>query len=311
MKALASTDNHSIRQSNETSRELSRQLAGAGRSERGRTRIGLRCTARRRIRGIRATLGDGGAAGVADLSLVQAAMGLSQGRLPLPKSSGSALQQLARLPITRLGELGTRGPLDRDVGGRRSAAVRARGPFEIVPVQGVPTFPVLWGHDAAHERKLVVAPDSMGTVLPGRAPDAASLWRTASRLHCNRDFQLNSQSLAACLTPSAAIGGRAWSSGTRTSAGVAHRAHDRRKGVESVPETLRQNPRGTLRLYRVAAQRAMKCSCSSSVGAFAAQSARVAAASAGRPSAASASARNQRARASLGRCGLPTPRFSG
>ena len=39
---------------------------------------------------------------------------------------------------------------------------------------------------------------------------AAKVWATATRLHFNRDFRLNSQSLAACLTPEPAIGGRAW-----------------------------------------------------------------------------------------------------
>ena len=34
--------------------------------------------------------------------------------------------------------------------------------------------------------------------------------RTASRLHFNRDFRINSQPLAACLTPDLSIGGRAW-----------------------------------------------------------------------------------------------------
>lgn len=32
----------------------------------------------------------------------------------------------------------------------------------------------------------------------------------ASRLHCNLDFRLNSQSLAMCLTPQKCLGGRAW-----------------------------------------------------------------------------------------------------
>lgn len=40
---------------------------------------------------------------------------------------------------------------------------------------------------------------------------AVRTWeRTASRLHSNRDFRLNSQSLAMCITPEEAIGGRAW-----------------------------------------------------------------------------------------------------
>ena len=39
---------------------------------------------------------------------------------------------------------------------------------------------------------------------------AARVWETATRLHFNLDFRLNSQSLAACLTPEPTIGGRAW-----------------------------------------------------------------------------------------------------
>ena len=40
---------------------------------------------------------------------------------------------------------------------------------------------------------------------------AVRTWeRTASLLHSNRDFQLNSQSLAMCITPEETLGGRAW-----------------------------------------------------------------------------------------------------
>ena len=70
---------------------------------------------------------------------------------------------------------------------------------------------MLWGHDAKRERNLVVPPDSEGEVRPNCDAHAARLWnKTASRLHFNLDFQINSQSLTACLTPTKAIGGRAW-----------------------------------------------------------------------------------------------------
>jgi len=39
---------------------------------------------------------------------------------------------------------------------------------------------------------------------------AERVWCAATRLHFNLDFQLNSQSLAACLTPEPALGGSAW-----------------------------------------------------------------------------------------------------
>ena len=70
---------------------------------------------------------------------------------------------------------------------------------------------MLWSHDAKRERSLVVPPDSEGEVRPGCQARAVTAWNaTASRLHFNRDFQINSQSLTACLTPAKAIGGRAW-----------------------------------------------------------------------------------------------------
>ena len=79
------------------------------------------------------------------------------------------------------------------------------------PFRVVPQYPVLWGHDAERERSLVVLPDSEGEVRPGCDARAIDVWNaTASRLHFNLDFRINSQSLTACLTPAKAIGGRAW-----------------------------------------------------------------------------------------------------
>ncbi len=164
----------------------------------GSTRIGT---------GIRASLRDGGCAGVVDLQLVEAAMGLRGGSLPLVRTGDTR-----PIPLVALGTLGERGPVDRDIGGRVKSNVKPRGPFRVVPIVGVPTFPILWGHAAARERRLTVLPDTMGKVRPGRQADASRVWETASPLHFNRDFRLNSQSLAACLTPDPAIGGTAWPS---------------------------------------------------------------------------------------------------
>ena len=57
---------------------------------------------------------------------------------------------------------------------------------------------------------MTVEPDRQGEVRMGCNARAADAWRTATRLHFNRDFRLNSQSLAACLTSARALGGRAW-----------------------------------------------------------------------------------------------------
>lgn len=157
--------------------------------------------------GLPATLADGGMASVLDVSLADAALHLQNGVLPLPQVASQE-----PLPTICLSQIGQRGPVHRDVGGKPNTSQQARGPFKIVPLSGVPTFPALWGHDAPRERRLIVNPDSMGSVRTGRAADAAAVWRTASRLHFNLDFRLNSQSLAACLTPTRAIGGVAWPS---------------------------------------------------------------------------------------------------
>ena len=185
----------------QTARALRRVLGETGSDRRFEAWLGEQRVAG----GIRATLGDGGCAGIADLSLAQTAMDLAEGRFSLPRSGEPLI-----LLTARLGALADRGPLDRDVGNLRGAGREARGPFTILPLRGKPTFPVLWGHRADRERQLVVEPDSMGSVRPERDQDARAVWRTASRLHFNRDFRMNSQSLAACLTPAPAIGGTAW-----------------------------------------------------------------------------------------------------
>ena len=150
---------------------------------------------------------DGGCAGVANPEVTKTAQALSHGYLRLPRRTAT------RIPLTPLATLGRRGPLDRDISGTaRSQAGKSRGPFDIQPLPpaGPPSYPVLWGHDAARERKFVVEPDTQGTVRRDMHDEALNIWDAASRLHLNRDFQLNSQSLAACLTPSPCIGGRAW-----------------------------------------------------------------------------------------------------
>ena len=156
---------------------------------------------------IRASLADGGCTALRDADVVSAALNLPRGALHLPRRLDAD-----PLPVTSLGNLGARGKYHQDISGpEENRAGVPRGPFNIIPWrEGTPTYPVLWWHDAARERRLVVAPDSEGLVRPGRRQHAIDVWETATRLHFNRDFRLNSQSLAACLTPEQSIGGRAW-----------------------------------------------------------------------------------------------------
>ena len=153
---------------------------------------------------IRAPLSQGGCASLRETTLADTALGLAKGTLRLPRGYA------APLATTRLGDLGEKGLLHRDISGKASNGT-PRGPFDIIPIQRVPEYPVLWKHDAVRERGLVVPPDSEGEVRPGCDDHAVSVWnQTASRLHFNLDFRINSQSLTACLTPAKAIGGRAW-----------------------------------------------------------------------------------------------------
>ena len=116
--------------------------------------------------------------------------------------------ETTNIPVTILDALGSRGLLHRDLAG-----APPRGLFDKAPLRPgqVPTYPALWGHDARRERSFVVDVDCELLTRRGYESKAADAWRRfASRLHLTIDFRLNSQSLAACLTPEKALGGTAW-----------------------------------------------------------------------------------------------------
>ena len=158
---------------------------------------------------IRGTLSETGCAGVREAGVVETATGLVRGELRLPRQHDSI-----PLPVAKLDALGDRGLLHRDINGTEVSRTNLpRGPFDIVSVEPeeVSTWPALWAHNAARETRMIVMPDSAGAVRPGCDERAAEVWQnTASRLHFTLDFRLNSQPLAACLTPDLSIGGRAW-----------------------------------------------------------------------------------------------------
>ena len=164
-----------------------------------------------RQRGVRGDIRDAGAAGIRSNSVINAARELTAGQLRLPRQS-----QATSLPIVLLGAVAERGLVDRDISGGPTDPQKTgppQGPFVIrSPDAGeVPTYPVLWAHSAKGERTFVVQPDRCGDPREGDETRAAERWnRAASRLHSSRDFRLNSQSLAMCLTPDKCLGGRAW-----------------------------------------------------------------------------------------------------
>ena len=154
---------------------------------------------------VRAPLAEGGCTALREPTLAEAMLSLQTGTLALPRTNARPA-----VPVVPLGRLGRRGLLHRDISGKHPGGA-PRGPFDILVAYDRPLYPVLWAHDAERERRMVVAPDREGVVREGKEVQAVEAWQnTASRLHFNLDFRLNSQSLAACLTPEKSIGGRAW-----------------------------------------------------------------------------------------------------
>jgi hypothetical protein len=154
---------------------------------------------------------------IADLSLAQAAYQLAiEQRVWLPTMSNS---DATSIPITTVEKIGEIGPIHRDINGKTPQG-GIRGPFDTPPVKpnSVPTYPVLWSHDANRERTMSFEADCEG--IPRRGSTAAeraalalkvaSVWETASHCHFNCDFRFNSQSTGMQFTPRKTIGGRAW-----------------------------------------------------------------------------------------------------
>ncbi len=163
---------------------------------------------------IHAPLEDGGCAGVREAELARAMLRLRSSELVLPR-----LASPIPLRMTTLDDLGNLGLVDRSIGSRTKDPPSVQGPFWIAEGSEAASYPALWAHEAARERMIEVWPDSKGIVRedgprPAGLRDmrewAESVWSTATRLHYNRDFRLNSQSLAACLTPERTLGGTAW-----------------------------------------------------------------------------------------------------
>ena len=148
---------------------------------------------------IRATLADGGCASLKEPSIADSMLSLEHGALLLPR-----MREALEIPIATLGNLGAKGLHDMQITGK------ANGPLDVIVRREAAAYPMLWNHAADRERRLVVEPDSEGRERPGQHQRAVAVWETATRLHFNRDFRLNSQSLAACLTPERSIGGTAW-----------------------------------------------------------------------------------------------------
>lgn len=152
--------------------------------------------------------------GIGDMHVTRISAELAQNQLHLPHVGN------LDLPIARIKDIGDRGLVHRDITEEKrnpdysDGAKLQRGPFDMVSIgEGErPAFPILWAHDAesGRESRMLVQPDFQGRVRPNHDERAESRWSKASRVCINSGFSLNSQSLAACITPMPVLGGRGW-----------------------------------------------------------------------------------------------------
>lgn len=153
---------------------------------------------------------------VRDFTLAQTVHGLVGGRLLFPGMPKSNATDLA---MTTVGAIGAVGPYHADINGL-TAKGGIRGPFDKRTIQpgSVPTYPVLWEHEAERERTICFEAEAECVPRVGRdegeqkAIDVKidNLWATASHCHFNRDFRFNSQSTAMQFSQACSLGGRAW-----------------------------------------------------------------------------------------------------
>ena len=155
-----------------------------------------------RVGVVEGTLSQFGLAQVADAGVGEVMVGLAKGVLRLPQESAFTLA------IAYVRDLATAGLDSQMINGKAQ-----NGPFIIKSANpGAKPYKTLWGHhagrgDGDRERRLEVLPDSYGVVRKGLGERALEMWgRTASRVHANRDFRVNSQSLALCVTPEPTMG---------------------------------------------------------------------------------------------------------
>jgi hypothetical protein len=123
------------------------------------------------------------------------------------------------VPITTVASIRQIGPYHADIDGK-TATGGIRGPFTHEPIRPntIPTYPLLWAHDAERERAMSFDADCEGLPLKGSSPreraiidhKVAHIWGTASHCHFNQNFQYNSQATGMQFTPRRTVGGRAW-----------------------------------------------------------------------------------------------------
>ncbi len=143
------------------------------------------------------------AAGVSDFSVIQTAHQLTDGNLWLPQMSK---QDRLSIAVSKMDGISRVGLHHMNIAGSSPQAAFDR----IQTRRGVPTYPMLWNHNAKRETRLIVQPDSEGRIKPSMNSRAAEIWDTRSHAHYSADFRFNSQPLSVAFTEDQTIGGTAW-----------------------------------------------------------------------------------------------------
>ena len=101
-------------------------------------------------------------AGIDDVSLAQSAYHLARGRIAL---ADSPQDDWPVVRVTNVGSIAGHGPYDLDIY-QNTTTGSPRGPFDIIspPTVSVPTYPVIWAHNAKAERTLLLKPDAEGQI---------------------------------------------------------------------------------------------------------------------------------------------------
>ncbi len=146
----------------------------------------------------------GSCAGIRSAAIADSMLAFTQkGQLRLPR-----LTRKFKLPMVQLGQIGERGIYHASISWHQPPRPFARVPWSDSTYA---EYPSLWAHDAKLESRLVVSPDTQLIPNPDFYEMAIDLWKQySSHLHLNRDFRVNSQPLAACMTKDKTLGGTAW-----------------------------------------------------------------------------------------------------
>ncbi len=157
---------------------------------------------------------------ISDLSLAQTAYQLTiEKRCWLPTMKKKEAFEIEI--ITVAGLKAKIGPYHADIN-YSNADGSVRGPFEIKSMTAgeIPTYPVLWAHEAESEKTISFDGDSEGLPKSDTDPEiqkgidkkVGTVWDTASHCHFNQNFRFTSQPTGMQFTARKTIGGRAWTS---------------------------------------------------------------------------------------------------